>query len=148
MRKQFWLTLSLSVFFVQLIPTASRAQTAITWTNLVNAVVTESGIQKTAGCDGCQDAGASSQNQLSTDGYVEFKVGELNTLWMAGFSHGDDNTTYADIDFGFRFNGAGSADVLEGGVYAGGDTTYAPGDVFRISLANGRIEYSKNGQYL
>ena len=148
MRKQFWLTLSLSVFFVQLIPTASRAQTAITWTNLVNAVVTESGIQKTAGCDGCQDAGASSQNQLSTDGYVEFKVGELNTLWMAGLSHGDDNTTYADIDFGFRFNGAGSADVLEGGVYAGGDTTYAPGDVFRISLANGRIEYSKNGQYL
>ena len=147
-RKQLWLTLSLSFFFVQLIPTASRAQTAITWTNLVNAVVTESGIQKTAGCDGCQDAGASSQNQLTTDGYVEFKVGELNTLWMAGLSHGDDNTTYADIDFGFRFNGAGSADVLEGGVYAGGDATYAPGDVFRISLANGRIEYSKNGQYL
>ena len=38
--------------------------------------------------------------------------------------------------------------MLEGGSYAGGDTTYAPGDVFRISLANGRIEYSKNGQYL
>jgi hypothetical protein len=147
-RKQVLLTLSLSFFFVQLFPTASRAQTAITWSNLVNAVVTESGIQKTTGCDGCQDAGASSREQLSSDGYVEFRVGELNTLWTAGLSHGDDDTTYADIDFGFRFNGGGYADVLENGIYAGGDTTYAAGDVFRISLANGRIQYSKNGQYL
>jgi hypothetical protein len=147
-RKQVLLTLSLSFFFVQLFPASSRAQTAITWSNLVNAVVTESGIQKTAGCDGCQDAGASSQEQLSSDGYVEFRVGELNTIWMAGLNHSDDDTTFADIDFGFRFNGAGSADVLESGVYAGGDTTYAVGDVFRISLANGRIQYSKNGQFL
>jgi hypothetical protein len=142
------LTFSFSLLFVQLFPTASRAQTAITWSNLVNAVVTESGVQKTTSCDGCQDAGASSQEQLSSDGFVEFRVGELNTMWMAGLSHGDDDTTYADIDFGFRFNGAGSADVLENGIYAGGDTTYAAGDVFRISVANGRIQYSKNGQYL
>ena len=147
-RKQVLLALSLSFFLVQLFPTASRAQTAITWSNLVNAVVTESGIQKTTGCDGCQDAGASSQDQLSSDGYIEFRVGELNTLWMAGLSHGDNDTTYADIDFGFRFNGAGSADVLENGIYGGGDTTYAAGDVFRISVVNGRIQYSKNGQYL
>jgi hypothetical protein len=142
------LTFSFSFLFVQLFPTASRAQTAITWSNLVNAVVTESGVQKTTGCDGCQDAGASSQEQLSSDGYVEFRIGELNTMWMAGLSHGDDDATYADIDFGFRFNGAGYADVLENGIYAGGDTTYAAGDVFRVSLANGRIQYSKNGQYL
>jgi hypothetical protein len=31
----------------------------------VNVVVTESGIQKTTGCDGCPDAGASSQQQLT-----------------------------------------------------------------------------------
>ncbi len=147
-RKQVLHTLSVSFFFVQLFPTASRAQTAITWSNLVNAVVTESGIQKTTGCDGCPDAGASSQEQLSSDGYVEFRVGELNTIWMAGLSHGDSDTNYTDIDFAFRFNSLGGADVLENGVYAGGDTTYAPGDVFRISVANGRIQYSKNGQYL
>ena len=142
------LTFSFSFFFLQLFPTASGAQTATTWSNLVNAVVTESGVQKTTGCDGCQDAGASSQEQLSSDGYIEFRVRGLNTMWMAGLSHGDDDTTYADIDFGFRFNGAGSADVLENGIYAGGDTTYAAGDVFRIAVANGRIQYSKNGQYL
>ena len=69
-------------------------------------------------------------------------------MWMAGLSHGNDDTTYADIDFGFRFNGGGYADVLESGIYAGGDTTYAAGDVFRIAIANGRVEYSKNGHYL
>jgi hypothetical protein len=146
--KPVLLTLGVSFFLVQLFPTASRAQTTITWSNLVNTVVTESGIQKTTGCDGCQDAGASSHEQLSSDGYIEFTVGELNTMWMAGLSHGDDDTTYADIEFGFRFNGGGSADVLENGMYAGGDTIYAVGDVFRISVANGRIQYSKNGHYL
>ena len=40
MGKRALLTLSLSFFFVQLFPAASRAQTAITWGNLVNAVVT------------------------------------------------------------------------------------------------------------
>jgi len=147
-RKGVLFTFCFSFFFVQLFPTTLRAQTAITWANLVNTTITEAGVQKTAGCDGCQDAGASSNEQLSSDGYIEFRVGELNTMWMAGLSHGDDDTTYPDIDFGFRFNGAGYIDVLENGIYAGGDTTYAAGDLFRISIANGRIQYSKNGQYL
>jgi hypothetical protein len=116
--------------------------------NTVNVTVTGSVVQKTGGCDGCQDAGATSQEELTADGYIEFTVGELNTLWMAGLSHGNDDATYQDIDFGFRFNGAGYADVLENGAYAGGDTTYAAGDVFRVTLANGRIEYSKNGRFL
>ena len=120
----------------------------MTWTNLVNVTVTGTIVQKTAGCDGCQDGGATSQDQLSADGYVEFTVGELNTMWMAGLSHGNDDTTYADIDFGFRFNGAGWADILENGIYAGGDTPYAPGDIFRVAIANGRVQYSRNGHYL
>jgi hypothetical protein len=128
--------------------TPSRAQTSITWTNLVNVTVTGTAAQKTTGCDGCQDGGATSQEQLNSDGYVEFTVGELNTMWMAGLSNGNDDTTYADIDFGFRFNGGGWADVLENGIYAGGDTPYAPGDVFRVAIANGRVQYSVNGRYL
>jgi len=126
----------------------AQTSSPITWTNLVNGAVSGTVLQKTSGCDGCQDAGATSLEQLSAEGYVEFTVGELNTLWMAGLSHGDDDTTYSDIDFGFRFNGAGYADILEDGMYAGGDTTYAPGDIFRIAVVNGRVGYSKNGHYL
>ena len=142
--------LSLSSVFTLLFVVSAAAQTGVdvTWTNVVNGAVIGSVLQKTLGCDGCQDAGATSQEQLSASGYVEFTVGELNTLWMAGLSHGSDDTTYGDIDFGFRFNGAGYADVLEDGVYAGGDTTYTAGDVFRVAVVDGRVQYSKNGHYL
>jgi hypothetical protein len=142
--------LSLSSVFTLLFVVGAAAQTSVnvTWANVVNGVVIDTVLQKTLGCDGCEDAGATSQEQLSADGYVEFTVGELNTLWMAGLSHGSDDTTYGDIDFGFRFNGAGYADVLENGVYAGGDTTYAAGDVFRVAVVDGRVQFSKNGQYL
>lgn len=148
MHPRSFVTFSLCVVFVYGVATPSRAQTAISWTDLVNVTVTATVAQKTGGCDGCQDGGAASVEQLNGDGYIEFTVGELNTLWMAGLSHGDTDTTYADIDFGFRFNGAGSADILEGGIYAGGDTSYAPGDVFRIAIVNGRVQYSHNGRYL
>src|SRR5690349_18110822 len=101
----------------------------VAWTNMVNLTVNADVLQKTGGCDGCEDAGASSQQSLAQgDGYVEFTVGESDTFWVAGLSHGDSDTSIADIDFAWRFNGAGWADVLENGVYqSGGDTPYAAG---------------------
>lgn len=101
----------------------------------MNAIATGSSLQKTGGCDGCDDAGGASEQQLTAgDGYVEFTVGEMGTFWIAGLSHGNDSTFVNDIDFAFRFNGSGYADVLEGGTYQmGGDTTYAAGDVNRRS---------------
>ena len=55
----------------------------------------------------------------------------------------------ADIDYAFRFNGAGWADVLENGVYqSGGDTPYEPGDVFRVAIFGNKIQYIRNGVVL
>ena len=122
----------------------------VTWTNRVNVTATSTVLQKTGGWDGVDDAGATSVQQLSAgDGYVEFTVGESDTFWLAGLSRGNGGTSYADIDFAFRFNGAGSADVLERGVYKnGGDTPYTAGDVFRVAVVNGRVQYSRNGTLL
>jgi hypothetical protein len=121
----------------------------VTWINIVNATVTGGVLQKTGGWDGVDDAGATSQHILSAgDGYVQFTVGEANTFWFGGLSRGNQDTTYADIDFAFRFNGAGSADVLENGVYAGGDTPYSAGDVFRVAVVGGRVQYFRNGKFL
>ena len=124
----------------------------VIWTNLVNAAVDSSGtvLRKAGGCDGCADAGATSQQQLNAgDGFIEFTVGETTSLWMAGLGHGNDGTDWGDIDFAFRFNGVGSADVMERGVYRpGADTPYAAGDVFRVAVVNGRVQYFKNGIYL
>ena len=121
----------ISVFLV--CPIAHAEDQAVTWTNPVNVTVTGTVLQKTGGWDGVDDAGATSLQELTAgDGYIEFTVGEATTFWLAGLSHGNDGTGYADIDFAFRFNGAGWADVLENGVYqSGGDTPYAAGDVFR-----------------
>ena len=128
-------------------PTAQT--TSVTWARLVNATATGSTLQKNAGCDGCEDAGGSSEQSLSADGFVEFTVGEMGTFWVAGLNHGDETTLISDIDYAFRFNGSGYADVLESGTYQlGGDTTYAVGDVFRIAIVGGRVQYSKNGVFL
>lgn len=124
------------------------AGTDVTWTNLVNVTVNGTVLQKTGGCDGCDDAGATSEQQLTAgDGYVEFTVGETGTIWLAGLSHGNDGTGYTDIDFAFSFNGAGSAEMRENGIYQS-ETTYAPGDIFRVAVVAGRVQYSKNGTLL
>jgi hypothetical protein len=134
-------------FAVSMVAVVLRADQAVVWTNLVNTTVNGDTLQKTSGCDGCEDGGASSQSGIAQgDGYVEFTVGETNTFWVAGLSQGDSSTAIADIDFAWRFNGAAWADVLESGVYqSGGDTPYAAGDVFRVAVVGGKIQYSRNG---
>lgn len=122
------------------------ASSDVVWVDRVNTSVTGDVLQKSSGCDGCFDAGAVSQQQIASgDGYVEFTIGETHTFFVAGLSHGNTGTDYAEIDFAFRFNGAGWADVLENGTYAGGDASYAAGDVFRVTLVGEQVRFSRNG---
>jgi hypothetical protein len=141
--------LATGVFIASSLAAAGAAERYVNWTNQVNVTAHGATLQKSGGCEGCEDAGAISQEMIrSGNGYVEFSPGEANTFWFAGLSHQNASTRFSDIDFAFRFNGAGTADVMENGVYQGGDTRYATGDVFRVALVNGRIEYSKNGQLI
>lgn len=132
------------------VPASHGAEASVDWINRINVTVSGDTLHKTGGCNGCDDAGAVSRQVIwRGDGYVEFRPGEANTFWLAGLSHGDHGTTFEDIDFAFRFNGAGRADVMENGVYQnGGDTTYAAGDMFRVAVVGGRVHYFKNGQLL
>lgn len=125
---------------------AEASSTTVVWTELVNAAVAADVLQKTSGCDGCFDAGAISTQQITSgDGYIEFVIAATNTLFMAGLSHGNGGTDYSEIDFAFRFNGAGQADVVENGSYVGGDTSYAVGDRFSVALVDGTIRFRRNG---
>ena len=128
---------------------AAAASSAVVWSGLVNVTVADDVLQKTSGCDGCFDAGAISSQQLTAgDGYVEFTIAATNTLFIAGLSHDNGGTGFAEIDFAFRFNGAGQADVLENGTYAGGDTAYTVGDRFRVAIVDGTVRFSRNGSVL
>ena len=124
------------------------ADQRVSWMNVRNIAMNGDVLQKTGGCQGCEDAGAISQQTLYGDGFVQFTPGETNTFWYAGLTRRTDAAQHADMDFAFRFNGAGAADVVENGTYRGGDTRYAAGDVFRIAIANGRVQYQKNGALL
>lgn len=107
------------------LPEVAAEGNDVVWTDLVNATVTGTVLQKpTPGINQWDLSGAASEQTLSAgDGYIEFTVGETDTLWTAGLSHGNDDATYTDIDFAFHFNGTTTASVLENGVYQnGGDT--------------------------
>lgn len=76
---------------------------SVTWTNLVNATASGGSLQKSGGCDGCADAGATSQQQIASgDGSVSFTATETDKLRYVGLSHGNTDTTTADIDFAIR----------------------------------------------
>lgn len=135
-------------FFLFSLAAPASADQRVSWIAMRNVAVNGDVLQKNGGCQGCEDAGAISQQMLSRDGYVQFSPGDTNTFWYAGLTRRTDTAQHADMDFAFRFNGAGHADVVENGTYKGGDTSYAAGDQFRVAIVGGRVQYLKNGAVL
>ena len=117
----------------------------VTWTGLVNAKPSGATLQKTAGCDGCADAGAVSVQALNAgDGYLEFEVDETNTARTVGLGRGSTATGIAEIGFGLSFSAQATVEVRESRNYKA-DTRYAARDKFRIAVVKSRVEYSRNG---
>ena len=120
----------------------------VIWTALVNATASGNSVQKTSGCDGCDDAGAISQQRIAAgSGYLEFTASETSGNRVIGLSHGNTNSSRTDIDFGIQMwhvAPPGNLEVREKGVYKIG-TTYVTGDVFRIAVESGVVKYYKNG---
>ncbi|PYM93789.1 MAG: hypothetical protein DME04_09565 [Candidatus Rokuibacteriota bacterium] len=124
----------------------------VVWTNLVNVIAHGNSLQKTSGCDGCEDAGATSVQQITgPDGYVEFTASEPTTLRALGLSNGNTDMTAADIDFAIALWPFGGTDVRENDVWPPDSpslTRYVPGDVFRIAVESRVVRYYKNGTLL
>ena len=116
----------------------------VRWTNLVNVEASGGTLRKTGGCDGCPDAGATSEQQIgSGDGGLEFTASEAHTLRVVGLSWGQSGTQPEEIKYGLRLQG-GVAEVRESGVYKG-DIRFAEGDVFAIQVSGGVVQFLKNG---
>jgi hypothetical protein len=128
--------------FMTASPTGSQN---IVWMALINVSATGNSLRKTAGCDGCDDAGAVSTQSISSgDGYVEFTASETTTYRSVGLSNGNTDTSLGDIDFAILLTPSGYAEVRENGAWKR-DTPYAPGSVFRVAVIGGQIQYSKDG---
>ncbi len=113
--------------------------TDVTWTSAVGVSVSGSRLTKTA-MQTSWNAGAASNELLTTDGYVEFSTEENTTSKMVGLSVGNGNQNYTDIDFAIWLKATGVVAIVEGGTVickACGD--YAPGDTFRVQALNSSL---------
>ncbi|HKT31097.1 MAG TPA: LamG-like jellyroll fold domain-containing protein, partial [Gammaproteobacteria bacterium] len=118
----------------------------VVWTNVVNATVNGNSVQKTSGCDGCADAGAVSQQQISGNGYLQFTASETTALRVAGLAPVGTAESRASMPFAILLQ-AGDAEVLSYGVYQT-DVPFASGDVFKIMVQAGVVSYYKNGKLI
>jgi hypothetical protein len=113
------------------------------WENPVGVTMTANSLTKTSAT--AWNAGAASVKTLSADGYVEFSTAETTTAKIAGLSNGNANTNYTEIDYGVYLLAGGGVRVYENGTLRGVFGTYLSGDVFRVAVVGGAIQYSKNG---
>jgi hypothetical protein len=123
-------------------PAPSLAVPAV-WTSFVKAVASGDTLQKQGGCDGCPDSGATAVQSIPGDGYVELTASSSSPLRYIGLSRNNPGTSGEEIDFALRLQ-AGRAEVREDGAYRS-ETTVATGDVLRVQVSSGVVQYMKNG---
>jgi hypothetical protein len=126
------------------------SESGVVWTSVVNATATGNSLQKTGGCENCQDAGGVSQQQIVTGtGYVQFTPGLSGTpgpALYAGLGHNlPTPPAAAQVEYAFDFWPGNVWEVRELGVYKA-QGTFAAGDVFKIAIEAGpTVKYYKNG---
>ena len=123
-------------------PTPS-ASGLVRWMSLINASANGEGLIKTAGCDGCPDASAVSEQQISGSGALAFVASESASLRFVGLGTGGMGSGAGDINFALRLQN-GVVEVRESGAYKT-EARFAAGDTFGIAVDGGIVSYSKNG---
>ena len=122
----------------------SWVQQAVQWTNGVNVSASGNTLVKTGGCGGCADAGAASEQRVTSgDGGVFFAATDPSPLRFVGLTWGEATHQPTHIKFALRVQG-GVAEVRESGNYRT-DVRISAGDVLGITVSGGKLQYSKNG---
>ena len=94
------------------------------------------------------NAGVSSWNTVSNNGYFQFTATEQNKSRMAGLSTSYTGTSYTNIQYAFFLTSGGNLQIYESGGGRGGFGTYTTGDVLKIAVENNVVKYYKNGTLL
>ena len=112
---------------------------------MVNCAASGNTLQKNSGRDDTADAGAVSQQTIASgDGYLEFTVTQTDKLGFCGLARTPAGIDFNAIDFAVKLTGRAVVEVRENNVYKS-ETSYAAGDVFRISVEAGVVKYYRNG---
>ncbi|MEK6405882.1 MAG: PQQ-binding-like beta-propeller repeat protein [Acidobacteriota bacterium] len=117
----------------------------VIWINTTNCTIAGNSLQKTAGRSDSADAGARSQQIVTSgDALFEFAAGDSNKVLFCGLTHAAIGTGFSEIDFAIKLTELGFAEIRENNAY-GGETSYRIGDVFRIAVQANVVRYYKNG---
>jgi polyvinyl alcohol dehydrogenase (cytochrome) len=145
-----YLSTAMAIASLTLLPT-SRGQVGaatpqnVIWTDVVNCTVSGTSLQKTAGRTDSADAGARSQQTVTSgDVLFEFTAGGSSKLLFCGLTHAATGPDFTEIDFAIKLTDFGVAEVRENNVYAT-ETPYGTGDVFRVAVQANVVTYYKNG---
>ena len=123
---------------------SSWVQEPVRWTNGVNVSASGNTLVKTGGCGGCADAGAASEQRISSgDGGLFFRATDPGPLRFVGLTWGEPTHQPTHIKFALRVQG-GVAEVRESGAYRT-DVRISAGDVLGVTVSGGAVQYSKNG---
>lgn len=126
--------------------TAAVTASSITWTNMVNCTATANSLQKTGGANQYDDAHATSaQAAWSGDSYVEFTARQDDKERWCGLNNSNAmHHSAGDINYAIKLTSNRKAMVVENGVVKG-KIKYKPGNVFRVAVESGVVNYYKNG---
>jgi hypothetical protein len=127
-------------------PSVASAQQDVIWTNIVNATASGNTLQKTSGCDGCQDSGGVSQQTIvSGTGEVQVSPGSGKELYV-GLSHATATPLLAtQIDYAFAVYPNNVCEIRELGTWKA-DCTFVAGDVLKVAIEPGPVvRYYRNG---
>ena len=128
------LILSLALGSTSIGQVGGGAPQNVIWTNVTNCTISGNSLQKTAGRSDSADAGARSQQTVTSgDAYFEFTAGDSNKVLFCGLTHEALGTSLFDIDFSVKLTEFGVAEIRENNVYER-ETTYITGDVFRVAV--------------
>jgi hypothetical protein len=100
------------------------------------------------------NAGASSEQVIVGDGYVEFVASETTTRRMLGLSHSDDGVDETDIDYGIELTEDGKVRIRERGRLQRDESgsrvfgSYVTGDRLRIAVESDQVRYYWNAEGL
>jgi hypothetical protein len=126
-------------------PTPTPTWEPVRWTERVRAETSGNVLRKVSGCNGCADAGAVSEQEVTSgDLALQFTASETAASRVVGLSSDNTSTQIGEILFGVRLRN-GIAEVRESGTYRK-DVRFAPGDVFEVRVEGGVVRYVKNGR--
>ena len=131
--------------FIATLDAQALSMSSVMWTHLVNCSAIENTVQKTSGDDEADDARATSvQSITSGDGQVEFTASETGKEIFCGLNNSNDiHQSADDINFAIKLSGKKAMVSENGKVKA--KTKYKAGNVFRIAIESGVVNYYKNG---